>query len=139
MVGGLVLDCSVSAAWCLKDEANAAADSVLAALAPDGALVPALWAVEMANILVMAERRGRISPGDADRAVELLGQLPLRLDPAGADTMRRARTVARENGLTAYDASYLELAMRAGVPLATFDGDLAEAAGRQGVRVVGRP
>ena len=136
MVKGLVVDCSVSAAWCLKDEANEAADSVLHSLAAGGGLVPALWAVEMANILVMAERRGRISASDGERAVELLKRLPLRMDPPDVETMRRVRLVAREHGLTAYDACYLELSLRCGLPLATFDGDLASAAKRSGVTLV---
>lgn len=137
MVGGLVVDSSVSAAWCLKDEANAAADAVLAVLGAGGGVVPALWMVEMANILVMAERRGRMVPGDGERAIELLARLPLRIDPADSGTMGRVRTVAREQKLTAYDASYLELASRLGLPLATFDRDLAEAGRRVGVSVVG--
>ncbi|MDW7711469.1 MAG: type II toxin-antitoxin system VapC family toxin [Deferrisomatales bacterium] len=135
MVDGPVVDASVSAAWCLKDETNAAADSVLMSLA-GGGVVPALWVCEMGNILVTAERRGRISSADGRRAVELLGRLPLRIDPATVDTMRRVQTTAREYGITAYDASYLELAVRSGQALATFDADLAHAARRAGVRLM---
>lgn len=135
MLGGLVVDSSVSAAWCLKDETNEAAEAVLTALGNGGGIVPALWAIEMAAILVMAERRGRISPSDGDRAVELLGRLPLRIEPADANTTRRVRAVAREHRLTAYDAAYLELAARSGLPLATFDDDLAKAAKGAGVEL----
>lgn len=135
----MVLDCSVTAAWCLKDESNAAADRVLGEVAEGGGVVPGLWAAEMANILVMAERRGRIAPADAERSIDLLGQLPIRIEPAESLTLRRTRAVAREHGLTAYDAWYLELAVRLALPLATFDGALEAAAQRSGVSLAVRP
>ncbi len=134
----IVLDCSVTAAWCLKDEKNAAADRVLGGVAEGGGVVPGLWAVEMANILVMAERRGRITSADAERSIDLLSQLPIEIEPADGQTLRRTRAVAREHGLTAYDAWYLELAIRLALPLATFDGALEAAAQRAGVNLAVR-
>ena len=87
----------------------------------------------MANVLVTAERRGRITAADAAGAVDLLERLPIRIDSPHGGTLARCRAVAREYGLTAYDASYLELAFREGGELATFDERLAEAARRAGV------
>ncbi len=130
---GLVVDCSVTAAWCLRDENSAAADRVLGEVVARGGVVPGLWAVEMANILVVAERRGRITSADAERAVDVLGRLPITIEPTDAATMRLTRAVAREHGLTAYDGWYLDLAIRRALPLATFDGALRRAAERAGV------
>jgi predicted nucleic acid-binding protein len=134
-VSRLVVDCSVTGAWCLQDEHNAPADRLLATVAAHGGVVPALWPAEMANLLVMAERRGRIAPTDAERAVALLRRLPLAIDPADGETLGRTRTLAREHDLTAYDAWYLEVALRLALPLATFDGALAAAAERAGLEV----
>ena len=75
-----VLDCSVSAAWCLSDEGSEAAEHILHRLANDEALVPPLWIAEMANVLLVAERRGRITPADASQAVELVLSLPIRVE-----------------------------------------------------------
>lgn len=132
-MSGIVIDSSVAAAWCLKDEHNPAADRILEEVLDRGGVVPALWAAEMANILLTAERRGRIAPADAERAVDLLGRLPIAVEPADGETLRRLRSLAREHGLTAYDAWYLELAVRRNRPLATFDGALRCAAQRAGV------
>ncbi len=131
----IVVDCSVTAAWCLEDGTSPAAERVLERVIREGALVPALWAFEMSNVLVVAERRGRITAADAERAVELLGRLPIALDPPHAGTLARCRAVGREYGLTAYDAGYLDLALRRGLELATFDAELAAAARRAGVCV----
>ena len=132
-MNGIVLDCSVTAAWCLRDESNAAADDVLRRVAAEGGVVPGLWPAEMANILVVAERRGRIAPADADRSVDLLGRMPITIVPATGETLRRTRALAREHNLTAYDAWYLDLAVRLTLPLATFDAALRAAAQRTGV------
>jgi len=131
----LVVDSSVTGAWCLRDEHNAAADRLLATVAEHGGVVPALWPAEMANILIMAERRGRIGPADAERAVALIRRLPLAIEPADGETLGRTRALAREHGLTAYDAWYLEVALRLALPLATFDAALGSAAERAGVTV----
>ena len=128
-----VLDCSVSAAWCLLDETSEAADRVLERLVDEEALVPALWLMEMANVLVMAERRERITPAYAARAVELLSALPIRIEPAEPADLDACRLIAREYSLSAYDAAYLELAQRAGLPLATMDEALETAAEKGGI------
>jgi predicted nucleic acid-binding protein len=101
-------------------------------------LVPAIWLVEMANVLIVAERRRRL---DAERADQLLANvlaLPVAVDDSGLLVLGPSIVrVAREHGLTAYDAAYLELATRARCPLATRDAALGEAAGRVGVDLFG--
>lgn len=131
----LVCDCSVTAAWCLQDETSAAADSLLHSGDESSFLVPAIWPAEMANVLWAAERRDRISAADAEAALTALHRLPLRIDTPTPDTSRVLLGVARARDLSAYDAAYLELAMRVGAPLATFDRQLRGAAEAAGVRL----
>lgn len=123
-----VLDCSVSAAWCLKDEASDEARRYLGLLSEGEAVVPALWTVEMTNVLVHAERRKRMTGEDAALALDLLDQLPIVIVEAGTNVMRRVRAVAFRHGLTAYDASYLDLAIERRIPLASLDRGLRAAA-----------
>ena len=130
----LVLDASVTLAWVFEDERSALAMSVLDSLDGSEAIAASIWPLEIVNGLVTAERRGRITPQDASRFSALLLQLPIVVDPV---ERRRPfeviRQLAREHQLSAYDAAYLELAIRLGVPLATLDNRLARAAGRAGV------
>jgi len=135
-VNRFVLDCSVSAAWCLQEAGSAAAEKILELMSGADVLVPSLWLVEMANVLAVAQRRGRISPADAVRAENLLRVLPIRIDPVRHDDLPRLRAVAVEHGLTAYDAGYLELAMRNRLPLATLDEVLRRAANKAGVELL---
>jgi predicted nucleic acid-binding protein len=125
-----ILDCSISASWCLKDESNDQANKILDRLGEDEALVPSIWPVEMANVLVVAERKGRISAADAGRAVEILLSLPIQAEKGDLENLSAIRLLAREHKLSAYDACYLELAQRTGLPIATLDHALQAAAGK---------
>jgi len=135
-VNRFVLDTSVAVSWFFEDEAGEYTTTVLESLTEWEAVVPSLWSLEVANVLLVAERRRRCSEAEAARFIELLESLPIATDD---DTARRALhgtyQLAREYDLTAYDAAYLELAMRLGVPLATFDRQLAEAAVKAGVTI----
>jgi predicted nucleic acid-binding protein len=130
-----VVDTSVTMAWCFADEATPATEAVLDLFTGDEALVPALWSPEVANVLLMAERRGRLNEAQASRFLNLLRQLPIEVDEGPIDLAGLVAT-GRRHQLSAYDASYLMLAERAGAPLATLDRKLAEAAGRAGVRLL---
>lgn len=130
-----VLDCSISAAWCIEDETSERAEIILHRLKGEEALVPPLWIYEMANALLAAERRGRITPADTSRAIELVLSLPIRVEPADFRALNASRLLAREYNLSAYDASYLELAQREGLRLATMDRELSWAAQKCGVRL----
>ena len=129
-----VLDGSVVFAWHFADEQDDYADAVAAALPTTPAVVPSLWRLEVANTLVVGERRGRSTEAQAAALLADLSALDIRID---AETDRHAWTetlrLARAHGLTAYDAAYLELAVRLGLPLATLDGKLAAAAQAVGV------
>lgn len=131
----LVLDASAALGFLLADEQDAGSMRALEALERGvPAFVPAHWALEVANGLVVAERRRRITHADQAGAFEALASLPIEVEP---DTGRRAfsslAALARQYDLTVYDATYLELAMRRGAALATGDAALAEAARKAGV------
>jgi len=127
-----VLDASVALAWCFEDEATSQTDAVLDRLAEDSAVAPSLWELEVVNVLLVAERHGRITESQTARFVTLLGQLPIHINSADAD-MGAVLAAGRHHGLTAYDAAYLVLAEREGIPLATMDGKLRAAAQAAGV------
>lgn len=130
----LVLDCSVAMAWCFEDECDAYADGVLGALLDGRAVVPSIWLLEVVNVLLLAERRHRIERSQATRFLEVLKGLPLSVEDLPlARAFHEVHAVARDSGLTAYDATYLELAMRSGLPVATRDGALRAACQRAGV------
>lgn len=129
-----VLDCSVTMAWCFEDECDAIADAVLDVLVEGEACVPSLWPLEVANVLVAAERRRRLKPADSARFVALLSSLPITVDERSHErAFTQVISAAREYGVSVYDASYLELAMRLGATLATRDSDLQAAAEAAGV------
>lgn len=134
---GFVLDCSVAVAWCFEDEASTEADDLLDRVREDGAVVPALFPLELGNILALAERRGRIPAAGIPIRLELLDALPIEIDPqTAAKALAETLLLARHHALTTYDASYLELALRLGRPLATADAALRRAAAAEGVALL---
>lgn len=133
-MSGLVLDCSVAVSWCFEDEATPETDAILERVAAEGAVVPALWHLELGNVLVQAERRKRLTAADTTTWLTLIADLPISTDDeTPARALREVLTLARAKALTTCDAAYLELAMRKGLPLATRDRALAKAAKRAGV------
>ena len=135
---GFVIDASAVLAWCFEDEGGPEADALIEQVAAEGASVPGLWPLEIANGLVMGERRGRISQAESAAFVAMIEELPIVADQAtGARALHATMSLAREHELTAYDAAYLELAMRLGLPLATGDRKLRTAARRVGVALLG--
>ena len=130
----LVLDASVTLAWAFEDEENGYPDFVLDSLAEAKALVPIIWPLEVSNALLVAERRGRLNQAATVQCLALLWQLPIILEPERPERIwGEILSLAREQGLSTYDATYLHLAMRQGFPLATTDELLRQAATRAGV------
>ncbi len=126
-----VADANVTAAWFLPNQANAYTDAALARLANEPVRVPCLWPFEFANLLAVLERRRKLTRIQSAGIVERLAPLPLVVDSV-APAASRLLELAQEHGLSAYDAGYLELALRLGVPLASKDGPLRAAAERIG-------
>lgn len=136
-MNGAVIDSSIALSWCFEDEASPETDVLFERVRDDGAIVPELWPLEVSNVLLQAERRGRISAGDMALRLELIAGLPVAIDPeTAARAWREILVTARETGLSVYDAAYLELAVRRGLPLLTKDGELANAGRRLAVTVL---
>jgi predicted nucleic acid-binding protein len=129
-----VLDGSVTLVWGFTDENDDYATAILDKLPDLQAYVPNLWPLEVANALLVGERRKRTTPADAAHFLSILGTFPITVDH---ETVARAWVetmhLARAHNLSAYDASYLELAMRLGLPLASLDDKLKSAAKAVGV------
>jgi predicted nucleic acid-binding protein len=124
----VVIDASVTAAWCFADEATDASRALHRSLPHREVLVPLLWHAESANLLLTAERRGRVPSERASELLELLTDLPIETDTETARIRGPVFRLARAQGLTVYDAIYLDLAVRRGIGLATRDKDLRRAA-----------
>lgn len=120
--------------WAFEDEATALSDQVLKRLEATHAVTPALWAFEVASVLTAAERRGRINAVQQAEFLDRLRRLPVAIEHRPAAWLcQQILPLARTTGLSAYDAAYLELAVREGMPLATLDDDLEKAARTVGV------
>jgi predicted nucleic acid-binding protein len=131
----LVVDASMAAAWFLPDEQNDAADRVMAGLDRSPGRAPSLFWFETRNLFIMAERRGRLAPGEAATTMAQLRGFPIIDEGAGND--RIVIMLAGRHGLSGYDASYLALAVVEKLPLATLDKKLAAAARAEGITVLG--
>lgn len=129
-----VVDCSVTMAWCFPDEATAAANAILDALRTGRAQVPVLWPLEVANVLLINERRNRLTTAEADAFLVLLSGLSIAIERETTEQLLKDTIdLARAHRLTTYDAAYLELAVRKSLPLCTYDGELQRAAAASGV------
>ena len=133
-MSGFVLDASVAGVWLFDDESHPRADSVLARLEDEGALVPQHWHLEVRNTLIVGERRGRILAAEVDERLIGLSVLPVRTDTEVS--LNDAYALARAHSLTLHDAVYLELARRQGLPLATLDVALGQAAAAEDLSLV---
>jgi predicted nucleic acid-binding protein len=131
-----VIDASITARWIFADAALAG-DDLLDTLLADGAIAPSLWLLEVANMTRSGERRGRLTADESRARLKEIARLPIAIEQTGlATAFEVAPAIAREQGLTVYDAIYLELAMRSQRRLATLDGELRTAAQKVGVALL---
>ncbi len=132
-----VLDASITLAWCFEDESTPATTTLLDRLSTAEAFVPALWQLEVVNILLNAQRKKRITPAKVSEFINLLEALSIQTDYSiGSRGFYEILALATSQNLTTYDAAYLELAMRLGLPLATKDMQLQQAAENLGVTLL---
>jgi predicted nucleic acid-binding protein len=132
-----VLDSSAALAWVLPGEATPATEAMLTAVGELGAIAPGLWPLETANVLWAAERLGRITLAERTQALAILAELPIHIDDrAAALAFGATSALAAARNLTIYDACYLELALRLGLPLASLDSRLSQAATAAGVPLI---
>ena len=133
-----VVDSSLALAWCFEDEQTAPIMALLDRVAEAGAVAPQLWPYEVLNGLFMAERRRRLDRVRRRQLAELLRGLPIEIDAETAGQAWNASSaIAEKFRLTSYDAAYLELAQRRGLPLATLDQELRRASAEVGVDLLG--
>ena len=138
MSAAFIIDCSITMAWCFADEATPAASKIQDRL-EEAVLVPAHWRLEVSTVIAMAEKRKRITAAKSSEFLALLGPLDIEVDHEGSErTFAHVLPLAREHGLTTYDAAYLELALRQRLPLATLDNDLRGAARKLDVAALGK-
>jgi len=132
-----VIDNSIVMSWCFKDETSEYTDAVLNRLEYSTAFVPSIWPLEVGNVLLVAERNKRLRQADSIRFIALLSELPIIVEPESPDRMmNEIVSIARAYDLSTYDASYLDLAMRKGIPIATLDKGLLRAAKKSNVPVI---
>lgn len=130
-----VLDCSIVIAWFFADESDKYVDDVANSLAEKEAVAPSLWPLEVANALVVGERRGRCTPAQSTSFLARLANLPIALDDhTQLNAWSGALPLARVHQLSAYDAAYLELAIREGLPFASLDSRMQAAAKLLGIK-----
>ncbi len=126
-----VLDCSVTMVWCFRDEVDTLAIATLKSMPPAAAIVPAIWPLEVLNVLAVAERRGRLTESESAGFLDLLASLPITVDTRHALKLEPAiLDLSRAHGLASYDAAYLDLAVAEQLPLATNDARMSAAAAR---------
>jgi predicted nucleic acid-binding protein len=131
-----VLDCSVTMGWVLEDEKTDYTEAILDSLPENRAIVPSSWELEVSNVLIIAERRSRITQAQTTYALSLLSSLPISVDPLVPKRMlATVPALAREHQLSAYDTAYLELALREGAAIATLDQKLERIAIKCGVEI----
>jgi predicted nucleic acid-binding protein len=137
-MGFFVLDCSITMAWCFKDEANERTNSLRRSLAEDAqAIAPRIWPLEVANVLLVAERRSRLTKIDCLTFISLLKDLPIEIDSDDDEwNIEGLMALGWEQKLSSYDAAYLELAQRKKIPLATLDSGLEQAARILSVKLI---
>lgn len=124
-----VLDCSITMAWCFEDESTDYTDAILDSLEKRIAIVPTIWPLEVANVLLISKKNKRISEVQAANFIDALSTLPIVIDPStSARAMHSIFVLAGQSDLTIYDAAYLELAIREEIPLLTLDKGLIKAA-----------
>lgn len=130
----VVLDCSVAMSWCFEDENSHISRDLLLSLRNQSAIVPSIWNIEVCNVLYSAEKKGRIKKQDTLQFIEFLNALPIEADSSKNNLLNsEIITLCRNYSLSAYDAAYLELALRYSVPLYSFDKLLCHAAHQCGI------
>lgn len=130
-MGKFVLDCSVTISWFMPDENANNDNNLLNQLADEGSIVPSLWKIEVANTLLVAQRRNRITSAHREKILHELEHLPIEIDNEMTHrAWHEISELAEKHSLTVYDSTYLELALRLELPLATYDKSLINACKR---------
>jgi predicted nucleic acid-binding protein len=139
MSAAFVLDCSLAMTWLFTEEATKETAKLLDRAAAETALVPAFWFLEVANVIVAAERMKRVTLGKSGDFMFQLSRLDIEIEAESPDrAFDHLVPLCRIHSLTSYDAVYLDLALRRRLPLATLDQQLRKAAKKLGVKLLGK-
>lgn len=139
MRASFVIDASLAMAWCFEDEATPATAALLDRAGEETLAVPAWWHLEITNVLALAERKKRISARQVSDFISLVETFDMEIDGHGHErAFGQLLPLCRSHNLTSYDALYLDLALRRGLPLASLDGSLRAAAKSLGVKLLGK-
>lgn len=134
-----MLDSSVALAWCFEDEQTESTAELFERLGRESAAVPSLWFIELTNVLALSERKRRATQAKTAEFIALVQKFDLEVDQDGPGrAFNHVLDLCREHRLTAYDAMYLDLAIRKRLPLATLDDELRKAAKRANIPLLGR-
>jgi predicted nucleic acid-binding protein len=135
-MASLILDCSVTISWFMSDEISSISSDILDDVGKNGAIVPTIWQLEVANVLLMSQRNKRITREQRNIALYALNELPINIDQSTSKhAWKETAELAERYSLSLYDACYLELALRSSLPLATFDNKLKQAARSAGASI----
>lgn len=130
-----ILDCSVYISWCLQEGGIEKSSKILEAITKNEISVPSLWIYEVTNTLNVAVKRKRITIAEAHQLIKDIQLLPIELDKPTNDNMLNMFNIANEHNLSAYDASYIELALRTNLPITSFDKDVVKVAKKFGIKI----
>ncbi|MEW5894948.1 MAG: type II toxin-antitoxin system VapC family toxin [Candidatus Omnitrophota bacterium] len=131
-----ILDCSVYVSWCLNEATSGAASEILQSLAQKAVVVPPLWVYEVTNTLMVAVRMDRLTEEEARQLMSDLPLLPVSFDNPTIGTAASVFQIAHKHNLTAYDAAYIELALRLSLPIASLDEDIIKVSQKLGIDLV---
>jgi predicted nucleic acid-binding protein len=138
MPSDFVVDNSVVMAWCFDDEADSYTDAIQDSLTHNVAYVPSIWPLEVTNVLLVAERKKRITKAASGHFIAMLSQLPIVVDSTEQERVfHDIMSLARQYKLTSCDACYLELAIRKGLPIASLDNAILKAANDIQIQIIG--
>jgi len=131
-----VLDCSVTMSWLFEDEVTTQTEKILEHLESSQVVVPSIWPLEVANVLLIAKRKKRVTDLQVSGFIDALATMPIHVDDSTTSrAMHSIFTLASQENLTIYDAAYLELAIRENIPIATLDNDLLKVSKRLKINI----
>ena len=130
-----ILDCSVYMSWCLNEGTIKASSKILNSITKYGIMAPGLWVYEVTNTLAVSVRKNKLTVSDVHGLMNDIQLLPIEFDKPTTENMSNIFHIANEYKLSAYDAAYIELALRANIPIASFDKEIVKVSGQLGIKI----
>ena len=134
-MNNFILDCSVYMSWCFNEETIKASSKILNSITKKGIIVPSLWVYEVTNTLTVSVRRKKLTVADAHDLINNIQLLPIEFDKPTIENMSNIFNIANEHKLSAYDAAYIELALRTNTQIASFDKEVIKVSGKLGIKI----